>query len=188
MTAQGKTMVSGRGPVPPERQVEAIRTLVETVAATRGGAAAREAALAPQILDVLDALPPGDAALFSEFLMGMAFRAGGTISERYPYIEFAIHLARAALGDDGHSDPTSFLRSRLPGKERLDTAVAALRASGAAIAAGDPEPDQDHILRALTLGTAMIECLSHGDTERGRLAAAGMLFAAAAQILTMRAL
>jgi hypothetical protein len=179
-------MVSGNGPVPPERQVAAIRTLVETVAATRGGA--REAALAPQILDVLDGLPAGDAALFSEFLMGMAFRAGGTISERYPYIEFAIHLARAALGDDGRGDPHTFLRGRLPGKEQLDTAVVALRACGAAMTTGDPQPDQDHILRALTLGAAMIECLSHGDTDRGRLAAAGMLFAAAAQILTMRTL
>ena len=66
--------------------------------------------------------------------------------------------------------------------------LAGERVEGAALAGGPPGTDQDHVLRALTLGSAVIECLSDPDPEHGRVAAAGMLFTAAAQVLTLRSL
>lgn len=85
-------------PVSAEAQVEALRTLVAAITATREGVSPEEG-LAPGLLDVLDGLEPRESALVSELLMSIAFRAGSQVSERYPFIEFAIHLGRAALGD-----------------------------------------------------------------------------------------
>ena len=39
---------------------------------------------------------------------------------------------------------------------------------------------------AYALGAAQLACLSHSDREAGRLTASGLLFTAAAQILTLR--
>ena len=61
-------------PVSAEAQVEALRTLVAAVTATREGASPEEN-LAPGLLDVLDGLEPRESALVSELLMSIAFRA-----------------------------------------------------------------------------------------------------------------
>jgi hypothetical protein len=171
-------------PVSAERQIAALETLVEAALHTRGSG---DEALAPGLKDVLDNLEPGDAALISELLMGMAFRVGNSISARYPFIEFAIHLGRAALDDpDERRDPTGFLRDRLPPWSVLEPAMRTIRRHAARRLARDPECDDTDLLRAYILGAAQFECLRYPDEEHGRLLAAGMLFAAAAQILTLR--
>ena len=87
--AEGKEqihMAKDYRPVSAEAQVEALRTLVAAVTATREGASPAEN-LAPGLLDVLDGLEPRESALVSELLMSIAFRAGSQVSERYPGLE-----------------------------------------------------------------------------------------------------
>jgi len=170
--------------ISPERQIEALQTLIDAALRTRGSG---DQALAPGLKDVLDALEPQDAALMSEFLMGMAFRVGSSISGRYPFIEFALHLGRAALEDpDERRDPTGFLRERLPPWSVLEPAMRTIRRHAARRLARDPDSDDTDLLRAYILGAAQFECLRYPDEDHGRMLAAGMLFTAAAQILTLR--
>ena len=164
-------------PVSAEAQVEALRTLVAAVTATREGASPEEN-LAPGLLDVLDGLEPRESALVSELLMSIAFRAGSQVSERYPFIEFAIHLGRAALGDDeAGSDPSGFLK---------EPALRTMRRHGRRWWQRNSDGDPVELLQAYALGAAQLACLSHADQEEGRLTASGLLFTAAAQILTLR--
>jgi hypothetical protein len=180
------SMAQESRPVSHEAQVEALRTLVAAVTASRDGDKP-EAGLAPGLLDVLDGLEPRESALVSELLMSIAFRAGGQVSERYPFIEFAIHLGRAALGDseDG-ADPARFLQSRLPDWDVMEPALRTMRRHGRRWWSRNSEGDPAELLQAYALGAAQLACLSHADQENGRLAASGLLFTAAAQILTLR--
>ena len=172
-------------PVSAEAQVEALRTLVAAVTATREGASPEEN-LAPGLLDVLDGLEPRESALVSELLMSIAFRAGSQVSERYPFIEFAIHLGRAALGDDETgSDPSGFLKDRLPNWDVMEPALRTMRRHGRRWQRNS-DGDPVELLQAYALGAAQLACLSHADQDQGRLTASGLLFTAAAQILTLR--
>lgn len=172
-------------PVSPEAQVEALRTLVAAVTAARDGGSP-EAGLAPGLLDVVDGLEPRDSALVSELLMSMAFRAGARVSDRYPFIEFAIHLGRAALGEDDGGDPADFLQDRLPAWDVLEPALRTMRRHGRRWWSRNSQGDPVDLLQAYALGAAQLACLGHADQDSGRLAASGLLFTAAAQILTLR--
>jgi hypothetical protein len=187
--AEGKEqihMAKDYRPVSAEAQVEALRTLVAAVTATREGASPEEN-LAPGLLDVLDGLEPRESALVSELLMSIAFRAGSQVSERYPFIEFAIHLGRAALGDDETgSDPSGFLKDRLPNWDVMEPALRTMRRHGRRWWQRNSDGDPVELLQAYALGAAQLACLSHADQDEGRLTASGLLFTAAAQILTLR--
>jgi hypothetical protein len=173
-------------PVSAEAQVEALRTLVAAITATREGVSPEEG-LAPGLLDVLDGLEPRESALVSELLMSIAFRAGSQVSERYPFIEFAIHLGRAALGDEeAGGDPADFLKERLPAWDVMEPALRTMRRHGRRWWQRNSAGDPVELLQAYALGAAQLACLSHTDREAGRLTASGLLFTAAAQILTLR--
>jgi len=119
--------------------------------------------------------------------MSIAFRAGSQVSERYPYIEFAIHLGRAALGDDATGgDPANFLKERLPAWDVMEPALRTMRRHGRRWWQRNSAANPVELLHAYALGAAQLACLSHADQEEGRLTASGLLFTAAAQILTLR--